>query len=358
MIIKEQEFTKEGFLDYLLTNSQDVFSDESRRRWLKMYCFLVSDSSWKTTFLKNGELSQFGEVLKLTITEGDQNEYGENNYYAVLHSQGLLVMYTTATNAEYRKSLENRINRSRGITQLWIKPDLFQLIWMETLNETAGYVNRFTSRRYSFDTLPSKLRPNYTRRFNYTGDDASQTISELEEMYGVLPESVYMVLNDGLKIHLTNEGLFSAQEASPEALRLFNRYLSVVKEPSLKLRETSTAIKFEIEKKGTKERTFILEPAVINFRSREATVEIVESMSQEMPDFSFLDMHTETGSLSFTATVVDDLKGSVFDISMSENRIVVVPKFKTTFESFIRFYRRIVEQVDGQAEFLMLDATT
>jgi hypothetical protein len=52
---------------------------------------------------------------------------------------------------------------------------------------------------------------------------------------------------------------------------------------------------------------------------------------------------------SFSATVVDDIKGTLFGVTGGNNEIILVPKHRTSFESFLSFYERIVESFDQSA---------
>jgi hypothetical protein len=75
-------------------------------------------------------------------------------------------------------------------------------------------------------------------------------------------------------------------------------------------------------------------------------------------EFSFIDTSIREGSFSFSATVVDDIKGTVFGLSGSTDRMILVPMHRTTFESFIRFYKLVIESLDEEAKFDVLSPKT
>lgn len=352
MKIPEKEYTVTEFINYLREHSDEIFEDDQRKNWLKIYCVLVSDTSWQTRLFKPNEIRQWGEVFKVT-PEFESSEDSEELYFVVEYGQGLLLLFTTANNEKYRRSLGNRIRKCRGTTHMWIKPDLFRSFWKEIIEQNiGGFVYRFTSKRRLLDDTPCKIRPNFERRFNYTGDDGTQTMEEIEEMYGVTPTSVYVKVSENLKVHLTNEGLFSAQEASSTALSLFFNYLNKIKDPILKLSQVSKALKFDIVSDRSNLKFASVEAGIIKLREREINSYLTEKLTEELKDnFSFIDTHTENGSLSFTATVIDENKGSVFDISACESEILLVPKYRVTFESLLGFYRGIAESIDERAEF-------
>jgi len=180
-------------------------------------------------------------------------------------------------------------------------------------------------------------------------------MQEIEEMYGVIPTSVYIQVNETLKVHLTNEGLFSAQEPSSIALALFFKYLNEIKDPILKMRRVSKSLKFDIASGESNIKSASVDVGVIKLLTREIDADTAEKLTKELKDYSFIDKNVESGSLSFTATVIDENKGSVFDISASESKIFIVPKYRWTFESLLGFYRRITESIDEQAELSIIN---
>jgi hypothetical protein len=352
MQITEKAYSKEEFKNYLLDHSDEIFKEDTRRRWLKIYCILVSDDSWQWTLFSNNELTKMGEIFKV-IGKKDSDDDDEEPYYIMEYCPGLLLMYTTATNQEYRETLGKRIEGSLGATRMWIKPKLFETFWKGILDETEGFIYRFTSRRGPLDTNPCKIRPEYKRRFNYTGDDGTQTLAELEELYGATPESIYIEIDENLKIHITNDGLYSAQEISADAMNLFFKYLDEIKDSILEMRNVSKSMKFEVVSEFDI-RTVSIESGIIRLKECIVDSLMAEKMIEALEEFSFIDLHFEGGSISLTATVVDEIKGSIFNINASESQILIVPKIRTTFESFIGFYRGIVESVDEYAEFSLL----
>jgi len=354
MRIEERDYTRDEFKNYLIDHSDEIFEEDQRKKWLKIYCLLVSDDNWQTTLFKNDELTKLGEIFKVdpkTELPNEQNEL----YYIEEYCPGLLLMYTTANNEVYQQDLGNRIRKSIGVTQMWIKTDLFRIFWKGILEDTNGFVYFFSSTRGAVDDTPCKIRPNYKRRFNYSGDDATQTIEELEEIYGVTPDLVYLKVDEDLKIHITHEGLYAAQNASANALNLFFKHLDKIKENILELRDTSKQLRFEVVTEETNLKLASIDAGRITLEEREVDAMIAQKMKDGFENFSFIDVNLETGSISFTATAIDEVKGSVLDITATEKQILIVPKYRCTFESIIDFYRGVVESIDEHAKLSLLD---
>lgn len=357
MKIPEKDYLVDDFLEYLREHFDEFFDEKERKNWLKIYCILVSDT-WQTTLFKTDEFTRLGEIFKVAPEAESPNETEtEEIYYAVEYCQGLLLLFTTANNEDYKNSMAKRIKKSRGAMSMWIKPDFFRRFWKETIRYNNGsFVYNFTSNRRLFDDTPCNIRPHYERRFNYTGDDATQTMQEIEEMYGVTPTSVYIQVNETLKVHLASEGLFSAQEPSSIALSLFFNYLDEIKDSILNMSRISKSLKFDIAQIGEAHlKSASVDVGVIRLHEREIDAVTVENLTKELKDYSFIDKNIEMGSLSFTATVIDENKGSVFNISASESEILIVPKYRMTFESLLGFYRGVAESIDEQAELSIID---
>jgi hypothetical protein len=212
MEVEEREYTRDEFRKYLIDHSLDILTADPRKRWLKIYCVLVSGETWKQQLFTGAELKKLGEIYKVSKKRISENK--KEQYYVEEYCPGLILIYNTATDENYEKHIGDIIDRNIGTTRMWMKPSVFDSFWKGILSGTGGFVYRFASRRSSVESISCKKRPEYTRRVNYTGNDGTQALAEFEELYGVSAESVYMQIETNLKIHVTNDGLFSSQQIS------------------------------------------------------------------------------------------------------------------------------------------------
>ena len=362
MKVEMRDFTKEEFHKYLIDNFSSIFEEETRDaatrvKWMKIYCLLVSREGWQSRVFHPDEITMMGEVIRFAPKEGEDQDGQRTDepeeYYIVEYKPGLLLMFTSASNETYHKDLGRRIRRSRGITPMWMHPEVFDNFWHSILTDTDGIVYYFAARRDPGDEAYCKVRPHIKRRLNYTGDDTKLAMEELRELYGVTPEVVYVEAENNLKLHISNNGLFSAQRATEDVLALFYRHLDQISKSVLQLREIASDIRMDFISENNL-RFPSIEAGVITLSAPLFDEAAAERMRSSIEGFSFIDVHTEIGSISLTATVVDDNKRCVFSVNATEDRIVVVPKFRTTFESFISFYRGVVETVDAGANFDLL----
>ncbi len=322
--------------------------DDRRRNWLKVHCVLAKSDGWVQSLFGAAPVTRMGVLVDARVPVESQR--GEA-FYALEYEPGLILVFSTATQEDYETALEKRIDETPGLAKMWVRPDMFEGVWRGVLDRFGGRVYWFISRRSANDSTPAELRPGYARRLNYSGEDATDTMRELLSIYGVLPESLKIQASDELKVQITNEGLFAAQHPTRTAIEILRFFVESVKDRVLALKATSESLRFGVQTvyDGGGPRVATVDAGEILLEGRSLDQVLVDSMLENFEGFSFLDTHTEQGSLSFVATVVDRQKGTVFEVSASEDGIRMIPKYNASFESFLSFYRAVVEWIDDKA---------
>ncbi len=354
MLVPADDYSLDSFVTYLKDNREEVFEEYETKKWLKVHIILHNLDDWPSQLFVGEEVNDFGEISEVNLEREDSSPSTRTRerFYVHEYRSGLLLFFSSTIREGYQKTVLRRIERTRGVTEAWIPPMLFQQVWGRMIEEHGGYVYRFMSRRGSLDDTPAQIRPQHKRRFNYTGDDGTETLKELQELYGVLPQSLYVQVRPDLKIQLKSQGFFSAQEITHEAFSILFEILEQVQEELLQTKQISQRLKYEVRPvlgRTDGPQVASVTAGQIRLYGEDLTPEAVEGFISDMAGFSFLDRSLVEGSLGFSATVVDELKGSVFNVSMSEDEILLIPKHETTFESFLSFYRGVAEQLDDRA---------
>lgn len=354
MRVPDGDYTLATFVEYLLANHDTIFDEDERKKWLKVHGMLHHLGDWKRSLFEESEVRDFGEMAEITINREklDDGDGREEVYYAGEYRPGFLLFFTSAIQEGYVKTLGSRVRRSRGITEAWIAPLLFQEVWQSILENYGGFVYRFTSRRASLDDTPSRLRPSYSRRISYTGDDGTQAVKELQTEYGVTPESMYLRINPTLILQVTNAGFFAAREITPLVFRILQTILDTTTEELLRTKEVSEGMKFEVESMlGQPDLPLVasITTGRIDLNSKPLSSPAIREFMENAEGFSFIDAYLREGSLGFSAIVVDEAKDTVFDVSISDGMVTMVPKHNTTFESFLSFYRAVTEHLAENA---------
>lgn len=366
MKIPPNDYSIETFLQYLVENTQELFT-RKERKWLKVYLIFVQ-SDWLNLF-RQFRPEKFGDIVHLS-TEADSPT--SIDFYVFERAPGLLMFFTSSTEDDYEKSLKRFIDSTRGITEMWIPPERIERAKTHILSKYSGKIYRFIGRRNTITPTPARVRPEFRRRINYSGADAEETLKEMEQMYGILPISIEFSLGeDSLKI--TNDGLFVLRTINEKTLQIMLDVVHIMLGEQLALKSITQNVsaKTEIIRIGEKDfRVPEISAARIHLRTQNLNAVLVERLfgqreqlfeDESLPaqaslisEFSFVDTTVLEGSLQFSGTVVDEFKGTVFGLSGGESEILLIPKHYTTFESFVRFYRMVVEDIDKDAELSLL----
>ncbi|MGA3406000.1 MAG: hypothetical protein ABSD49_09750 [Candidatus Bathyarchaeia archaeon] len=367
MKIPEGRYTFDSFVQYLVDNEGRVFGGGERKQWLKVY-LVYAQREWDLLF-RGFPQTNLGDVRKISMQTGTVAKPVE--FYVYEWSPGFLLFFTSSRREDYEKTLRKFIRFNRGITEVWIPPDLLNKVRNRLLSEYQATVYSFISRRSRLSKTAANLRPEFDKRLSYTGEDATEVLKEVANFYGVVPKSIsFRVGTD--KLQITNSGMLLLYSVNQHSVQILMDFLRTVTEPQRKVREISGQLKRETKTMqiGDLEfRTPVVVPGVITLQSmkldryvverffgqdnmdaKESSFEL-EAEEFEPREFSFIDTSIKEGSFSFSALVVDDIKGTMFGLNGSTDQMVLVPMHRTIFESFVRFYKLVIESLDEEAKF-------
>ncbi|MDE2589588.1 MAG: hypothetical protein KGL95_07980 [Patescibacteria group bacterium] len=261
----------------------------------------------------------------------------------------LFCFFTSSTREGYEKTLRKIIQRTRGMSEMWIRPAIFEKIKDFVIDNYDAKIEGFLSISSLKEEEEARVRPNIKRRIHYRGKDGLDSIKELKEWYGVSPVSIDFVVNN-FKFQITNEGLFTLKNVNETTFDIVDSILELIRREQIEQKDTAVSLKFEHDDDITKGASIesgeiMLPNLTLDVGSAKLLMDTVGSQ------FAFLDTYISAGSLDFSATVIDRHKGSMFDISADESKIVLIPRYQTTYESFLTFYRKVVETLDRKATF-------
>ncbi len=367
MKLEQNVYTLDSFFDYLAGHPDEILS-ENEGRWLKAYLLYVR-RDWKPLFAQYG-LQPWGSIWRFEIPRQGKEEEPVD-YFAYEWREGLLLCFTGSTKDAYEETLERFIDDNLGVTQGWIPPPVFETLRNHILQK-GGTMYRFISRRSRFSEVEAKIgRQEYNRRFSYSGEDAEQVSRETQAMYGTLPVSMDFRVG-GNKIQLNKSGMFLVRDMNSDTLELLRTLVDMTAKEIIMVKQTTEKWRVssrEIGESGhqitvptltagkitTPHGQFDIKKVKMLFGEgkNEPDVGKVDEESDEFP-FSFIDTYVSDDATSFSATVVDDEKGTIFGISANNGELMIIPKYRTTFETFVRFYESIVEEFDASASLATL----
>ena len=226
-------------------------------------------------------------------------------------------------------------------------------------------IYRFIAKRHKNWKTPSTIRPLYDRRISYSGKDADITLKEFQVFYGVIPSSIDLKINDD-KLQINRSGLFVIRQINNNTIKILKEIIQLIIDEQIRIKMISE--KFMIVKKKLTIKKQIFEiPKIVSgkiilpkekvsftmihylFDSKEFSTDFEEDANFET-EFYFIDKQIfEKPILSFSTTVIDKHKGTIFGLCGTRNELIIVPKHYVTFESFIKFYNLISEVIDDEA---------
>ncbi len=357
MDVPDREYTLDTFIDYVAEQGINVLSERDRRNEIKVLFHLTDRQDWESLF-DSYPVEWLGEVLrvKAPISSRAKSVESPDNYFVLPYDSGLLALITSATIERHDRGLGKDLYFTRGITEMWIPPPQFESI-LDDLEDRypSMRITNFVARRDPNDQTESRWRPEFERRFNYTGLDGRDVLKELRRYYGVHPTSVHCDLAPGVSLKVYEDGRFILRDINQETFEELRQIISQIREDMLELRSTATGLHFDISALDTELGTVKMpniQAGKVALNSVDLTGPVADQFVKNARDFSFLDLSIHEGSLSFSATVVDEIKRAVFDLSGTRNSLTLIPKYQTTFESFLRFYRYVTESLDSKASFV------
>ena len=353
-----------------MEHGDEVFSKDMKR--LKCYLLYI-DRNWKKIFRDAGPV-EMGDMMEISFLDNDKAV----SFYAYEWSPGIIMMFASSTQDEYERTLWNFMQDKVGVSQLWIKPTVLEDLKNYLVSTHEAQIYRFIARRHKFWKTPARIRPDENRRISYSGEDAFRFLKEVQELYGVIPSSIDMRIGDS-KLQINRSGLFVVRRINLKSIGILMEMVGRVVDQQITLRNTSE--KFNV---ATKEVTLgnkhfrvpqVVAGKIVLPGVRLSGVMISRMFGHEydpensqredneddydiQADFSFVDTFVREGPFVFSATVVDETKGTVFGLSGIENEIALIPKHRTTFESFIKFYNFITEEFDQEAKLTTFSEIT
>jgi len=349
-MFESREHTLESFVQYLTIN-QDTLLQDRKRKELKIYLHLVS-RPW-VSYFPEFDFEELGEIAAVTVPVPKSEKGLYDIYYGHEYRDGIALVFSLANKGDYEGTLQKEIRRRRGIMEAWIKPSISKKIKelvLETYPQTR--IPYFVARRDVRDVTTSELRPEFGRRFSYTGEDGRYVLEEVQHRYGVMPTSVSYEVGSKMKFKVYEDGLIILRSLNEETFNLAFEILEMiaddVRTSRLVADQMNTEIKLVELEAGTIQIPEVFS-GEIRLIDNKLDVGTAQNFIETTRGFSFLDVLLEEGSLIFSATVVDDDKGSVFGLSASEDVIRIVPRYEATFETFLRFCREVAESIDERA---------
>lgn len=338
------------WVQYVIDHKDEVFTSK-KGKMLKVYYVHANDSA-KERLLSDQMTRKQGHftVISMDYKESASGKSKQSEYWMHEKEPGLLMFFTAATKEGYEETLRHRISSRHGLHEMWIRPNTFENVRKYLTKEKGCGIVKFLADRSKNDPTPHQVKDKAERHIQYRTSNPRDGVNRLEEMQyhlGVTPRSIDYTLN-GNRVQITNEGLFHLKTVTKESFELMDDVIEQIRGEEKVMRETAQSLSFKAEVPTMAQGGGILESAKIALEV-ELDVTAAKQIVKQFKRFAFIEPKIKAGSLIFSSDVVDRQKGSVFTISATEKGILLVPKYKITFETFLEFYKDVVELVDKKA---------
>jgi len=350
--IPDGKYTIETFHECVIKNRDNLFSQGKKYKWVKIHAVRTLEKMLELKLLKYRQ-RDLGDFWHVRIPDFSNESSRKTDFYVTRYSPKLLLFYSSSTGKEYSNTLDYFVKTTSGFGKMWIGPRLYEELLFNIMDKFSPTMRWFRANRAEDDNFPEKTKRDVTRKVYWRARDSYETLLELRGTYGIRPTSVALRMKGG-EIQFTNDGLFTVRSQTKEMFNAFDFALGYIKDKEAKLTGTAQQLKkdFETIKSETgKMKIPVLTSGKIRLNSKKLDSSTVKDFMAIHKRFEFADSRKqEKDSFHWIATAMDREKESIFGISSNESEIALIPHTQEcTFESFLDFYRQILEEVDDTA---------
>ena len=321
---------------------------QDKRTNFRIICLTV-DLSWErllTVISGYFTVTEQGEFHKLYTTHKKHNKNFEVYLYLYQHPEtGSPIIFTLNSYDDFRRSTGSMITKTEGLYTLWLRPDEISDI-RERILDTEGI--RLTG--FDYDTFgkeqkyEAERRPGRQRSGSHDGDDAEDMLEEWKMEYGIAPTQLRFELPATGDFHFCNDGEFVLTQGDTEYL--YSEVVEFALQKAHPLNKTVQASELSVVNESGVDQIED-KPLVIKINDSldyDDVDDLVSAMKRD--DFYPYSYQAAPGSLLLSGRIIDERNGGMISVSTDGERMTLLPRYESGFDSLLRFYRFIVEEID------------
>lgn len=331
--------------DLLPEASTELGHDERGR--FRTIC-LSTSLSWEellTRFRGYFTETQQGDFHQLHTTYEKLNKELQVYLYLFQHPDtGAPIIFTLNSYDDFRRTSKRIIEQTEDLYTLWIRPDEMAALREEVLDKEGIRLTGFDYDTFGKDERTGQRRPGYERSGSHDSEDAEHVLEEWKLEYGICPTQLRFDLPTRGEFHFSNDGEFVLTEGDTGFL-----YEEVV-EPALR---EAYPLSETVQSSELKTTT---EDGIDQIEERPLEMEITDTLDYDDVDSFVLAMKEEDfypysyqeapGSLLLSGRIMDEQNGGMISVATDGETMTILPRYESGFDSLMRFYRFVVEQVD------------
>jgi hypothetical protein len=363
MHIPEAQYNLEEFCRVIFDSPEQVLEGYHGQR-IKSFLYL-SDDGWHDYLKDNYETEVLGSITKFV---GEyRNRKGVKQpakFYVGQYKEDIQMVVTAETEEAIRQALPPVSEYSDCLSPMPIMTEDFQTMNKIVLSTYEDMrISEFKSKRVP-SLADARTRPDVDREIEYRGVDGRDRLDEFREEYGVVPTRIQYE-HENVSIRIDTSGKFTLETVNKESFNILFELLSEVVVNVLNLLDVANQINFEkreLVSGNLKVQVPEMSSGEIDFARQVSLMQaenfIKGTKNSDDLNFSFTDVTKQAGSLDFSAQVTDENRGSLFNVSATEESMRIVPKHDCSFPSLVEFYLAVIQLLDGGAEMRLYEPET
>lgn len=361
MHISDGEYTLREFCRVIIDTSDAVLEGYHYNQ-IKSF-FYLSEDGWENYIEEHYETEDFGVMTKFVGKY--VNRKGSEQpatFFVGEYEDDLQMVITAETEDAIRQTLLPVFEGSNHLSPMPIMTEDFQTMNEIVLSRYEDMrISEFKSKRVP-SLADARIRPDVDREIEYKGIDGRERLDEFRSEYGVVPTRIQYE-HENVSIKIDTSGKFTLLTVNEESFNVLFDLLKEIVESVLELRDVARSIKFE-KREVVSGNLQITVPEVssgeIQFDQQVSLMQaenfIRGTKNSDELDFSFSDVTKQAGSLDFSAQVADESRGSLFNVSATEESMRIVPKQDCSFPSLVEFYLAVIQLLDGGAKMHLYES--
>ncbi|ELY94640.1 hypothetical protein C483_02875 [Natrialba hulunbeirensis JCM 10989] len=361
MHIPDDDYTLEEFCRVIIDSPESVLEGYHYNQ-IKSFFYLTEDG-WRDYLNDYYETEDLGGITK--ISGEFVNRKGAEQparFYIGEYEDNLQMVITAETEEAIRQVLLPTFDGSDHISPMPIMTEDFQRMNDMVLTRYEDMrISEFKSKRVP-SLADARIRPDVDREIEYKGIDGRDRLDELRSEYGVVPTRIQYE-HENVSMKIDTSGKFTLLTVNKDSFNILFDLVKEVVESVLELRDVARNIEFkkrEVMPGNLKVQVPEVSSGEIRF-DQQVTLMQAENLvhgakNSENMNFSFTDVTKEAGSLDFSAQVADESRGSLFNVSATEESMRIVPKHNCSFPSLVEFYLAVIQLVDGGAKMHLYES--
>lgn len=342
--------------DELLSEAAAKLGYDERGRF-RVIC-LSTNLSWEEflqrvrgyfTETKQGDFHQLH-----TTYEKHKQEFDVYLYLYQHPDTGAPIIFTLNSYDDFRRTSQRMIEKTEDLYTLWIRPDEMADLREQVLDTQGIRLTGFNYDTFGKDEHKGQRRPGYRRSGSHDSEDAEHVLEEWKIEYGVTPTQLRFDLPSRGEFHFSNDGEFVLTEGDTQFL--YDDVVEVALQKTYPLSETvqSSELKVTTENGIDQIEERPLEMTIDDTLDYDDVDNFISAMKQE--DFYPYSYQEAPGSLLLSGRIMDEQNGGMISVATDGETMTILPRYESGFDSLMRFYRFVVEQVDPGTSIELAEA--